>query len=68
MAKQLHQAVVSAVINEADDTAAAEPHKEHAPADAPVYNGVEYIGNHVISTGAPTKLPDVVFFGIVKGW
>ena len=63
MNKQLHQALVSALINEADDTAAAEPHKEHAPrAGDVVYTQDE------LHSEEPKKITDVVFFGIVKGW
>ena len=66
---KLHPTPVSPLINEADDTAAAaEMRNEHAPADANVHTSVEYIGNNVISTEAPTKITDIVFFGIVKGW
>ena len=53
---------VSAPINEADDNV-------HTSADDNVHTGsVEYIGNNVISTDAPTKLTDMMFFGVVKGW
>ena len=52
--------LVSAPVNEADDTNAPEPHEEHTR--------VEYIGNDVISTEEPKKITDIVFFGIVKGW
>ena len=65
MNKQLHQALVSALINEADDTATAEPRKEHEPrAGDVVYTHDD--GLH--STEEPKKITDVVFFGIVKGW
>ena len=64
MSKQLHQALVSALINEADDTAAAEPHKEHAPRAGDVV----YTHDGLHSTEEPKKITDVVFFGIVKGW
>ena len=62
---KLHQAL----INEADDTA-AEMRNEHASADAKPTKtaGVEYIGNNVISTEEPTKINDIIFFGIVRGW
>ena len=65
MNKQLHQALVSALIDEADDTAADEPRtrKEHAPrAGDVVYT------HDGPSTEEPKKITDVVFFGIVKGW
>ena len=67
---KLHPTPVSPLINEADDTAAAdEMRNEHASADEDVhFTSVEYIGNNVISTEAPTKITDIVFFGIVKGW
>ena len=52
--------LVSAPVNEADDTNAPELHEEHTR--------VEYIGNDVISTEEPKKITDIVFFGIVKGW
>ena len=64
MNKQLHQALVSALINEADDTAAAEPRKEHAPRAGDVV----YTHDGLHSTEEPQKITDVVFFGIVKGW
>ena len=56
MSKQLHQALVSALIN-GDDTAAAEPHKEHTPRAGDELHSEE-----------PKKIADIVFFGIVKGW
>ena len=64
MNKQLHQALVSALINEADDTAAAdEPRKEHTPrAGDVVYTHDE------LHSEEPKKINEVVFFGIVKGW
>ena len=64
MNKQLHQALVSALINEADDTAAAEPRKEHAPRAGDVV----YTQDVLHSTEEPKKINDVVFFGVVKGW
>ena len=66
MNKQLHQALVSALIDEADDTAAAEPRtrKEHAPRAGDVV----YTHDELHSTEEPEKITDVVFFGIVKGW
>ena len=60
MNKQLHQAL----INEVDDTAAAEPRKEHAPRAGDVV----YTHDELHSTEEPEKITDVVFFGIVKGW
>ena len=61
---------VSALINEADDTAAAEMRNEHASADAKSTKtaGVEYIGDNVVSTEEPAKINDIIFFGIVRGW
>ncbi len=65
---------VSALINEVDnehaspaDNVRSGADNEHAsPADN-VRSGVEYIGNNVISTEAPTKFNDIFFFGVVKG-
>ena len=73
MSKQLPQAIVSAIINEADDTNVTNVSNEHAsagaePTKSTKRTGVEYIGNNVISTDEPTKISDIVFFGIVKGW
>ena len=62
---KLHQALVSAPAKEADDTNAHNAHNEHAPA---VNSSVEYINNNVVRTDEPTKLTDMVLFGIVKGW
>ena len=68
---------VSAPLNEADDNVhtsaddnvhTSADDNVHTSADDNVHTSVEYIGNNVISTDAPTKLADVVFFGIVKGW
>ena len=65
MSKQLHQALVSALINEADDTAAAaEPRKEHTPRAGDVV----YTHDELHSIEEPEKITEVVFFGIVKGW
>ncbi len=69
---------VSALINEVDNehasasaddvhaSASADDVHASASADA-VRSGVEYIGNNVISTEAPTKFNDIFFFGVVKG-
>ena len=66
MSKQLHQALVSALINEADDTAAAaEPHTVPTSTRA---GDVVYTHDGLHSTEEPEKITDVVFFGIVKGW
>ena len=65
MSKQQHQALVSALINDADDTA-AEPHKEHKE-HAPRAGDVVYTQDELHSE-EPKKITDVVFFGIVKGW
>ena len=61
---------VSAPINEADDNVhTSADDNVHTSADDNVHTGsVEYIGNNVISTDAPTKLTDMMFFGVVKGW
>ena len=63
MNKQLHHDLVSALIN-ADDTAAAEPRKEHTPRAGDVV----YTHDELHSAEEPKKITDVVFFGIVKGW
>ena len=65
MNKQLHQALVSALIDEADDTA-AEPRtrKEHAPRAGDVV----YTHDELHPAEEPEKITDVVFFGIVKNW
>ncbi len=69
---KLHQSLINEVDNEhasasADDVhASASADDVHASADA-VRSGVEYIGNNVISTEAPTKFNDIFFFGVVKG-
>ena len=63
MNKQLHPALVSALI-EADDTAADEPRKEHAPRAGDVV----YTHDELHSAEEPKKITDVVFFGIVKSW
>ena len=63
MNKQLHQALVSALI-EADDTTADEPHKEHTPRAGDVV----YTQDGLHSAEEPKKITEVVFFGIVKGW
>ena len=64
MSKQLHQALVSALISDADDTAADEPRKEHTPRAGDVV----YTQDGLHSTEEPEKINDVVFFGIVKSW
>ena len=68
MNKQLHEALVSHLLNKADDTDVPNAHNEHASAADNVHTGVEYFGNAVHTTDEPTKISDVVFFGIVKGW
>ncbi len=67
---------VSFLQNDADDTNVYNVYNEYASADDnehasasadDVRSGVEYIGNNVISTEAPTKFNDIFFFGVVKG-
>ena len=67
MNKQLHQALVSHLINEADDTAVIGLHSEHAPADDYVYTSIEDIAD-VIATDDPASLARMVFFGDVESW
>ena len=64
MSKQLHHALVSALINDADDTAADEPREEHTPRAGDVV----YTHDELHSAEEPKKIIDVVFFGVVKGW
>ena len=71
---KLHQALINEVDDNVHTSADDNVHTSaddnvHTSADDNVHTGsVEYIGNNVISTDAPTKLTDVMFFGIVKGW
>ena len=67
MNKQLHQALVSHLINEADDTAVIGLHNEHVPADDYVYTSIEDIAD-VIATDDPASLARMVFFGDVESW
>ena len=67
MNKQLHQALVSHLINEADDTAVIGLHNEHAPADDYVYTSIEDIAD-VFATDDPVAIARMVFFGNVQSW
>ena len=69
MNKQLHQALVSYLINEADDTAVIGLHNEYAPADDYVYTSIEDIAD-VFAADDPTKtkIARMVYFGNVQSW
>ena len=67
MNKQLHQALVSHIINEADDTAVIGLHNEYAPADDFIYNSIEDIAD-VFAADGPAAIASMVFFGNVQSW
>ena len=63
---KLHQALVSFLRNEADDTNVIALHNEHA-SNSYIYNSIEDIAD-VIATDDPTSLARMVFFGDVESW
>ena len=66
---KLHQALVSHLINEVDDTAVIGLHNEYASADDYVYTSIEDIAD-VFAADDPTKtkIARMVFFGDVESW
>ena len=69
MNKQLHQALVSHLRDEAEDTDIVALHNEHAPTDDYVYTSIEDIAD-VFAADDPTKtkIARMVFFGDVESW
>ena len=63
---KLHEALAAFLKNEADDTAVANVHNEHAPDDF-IYRSIEDIAD-VFATDDPTKIARMVFFGDVQSW
>ena len=65
---KLHQALAAFLKNEADDTAVASVHNEHAP-DSYIYASIEDIADE-FATDDPTKtkIARMVFFGDVESW
>ena len=67
MNKQLHQALVSHLRDEAEDTDIVALHNEYAPADDFIYNSIEDIAE-VFAPNDPTKIARMVHFGNVQSW
>ena len=67
MNKQLHQALVSHLLNNVDDTAVVELYNEYASADDYVYTSIEEIAD-VFATDDLTAIARMVFFGNVQSW
>ena len=63
---KLHQALAAFLKNEADDTAVASVHNEHAP-DSHIYTSIEDIAD-VFATDDLTAIARMVFFGDVESW
>ena len=65
---KLHEALAAFLKNEADDTAVANVHNEHAPDDF-IYRSIEDIAD-VFATDDPTNtaFARMVFFGDVESW
>lgn len=68
MNKQLYQALVSFLRNEADDTNVIALHNEHASGNDYVYTSIEEIAENINTDDDPTKLARMVFFGNVQNW
>ena len=68
MNKQLHKALVSFLINKADETDVLTLHNEHTDSDDYIYGSIEEIAELVDTTDDPTKLARMVFFGNVEMW
>lgn len=69
MNKPLHHALVSFLLNKADDKDVVALYNEHATPDAYVYNSIEDIADE-FATDDPTKtqIARMVFFGDVESW
>lgn len=67
MNKQLHQALVSHLLNNAVDADVIAVHNEHASADDYVYTSIEEIAD-VFATDDPASLARMVYFGDVQSW
>ena len=67
MNKQLHQALVSFLINGADETDVIALHNEHAHSDDYVYSSIEEIAE-LLYTEDPTKIARMVYYGNVQSW
>ena len=68
MNKQLHQALVSHLLNEADDDDVIALHNEHAPDGDYVYTSIAEIDELINTDDDPTKIARMVFFGDVQSW
>ena len=69
MNKQLHEALVSHLINEADDNDVYDLYNEYASADDFIYRSIEDIAE-VFASDDPTSvaIARMVFFGDVTSW
>lgn len=68
MNKQLHQALVSHLLNEAADDDVIVMHNEHASDDDYVYTSIAEIDELINTDDDPTKIARMVFFGDVQSW
>ncbi len=64
---KLHQALVSFLQNDADDTNVYNVYNEYASADDYIYTSIEDIAE-LFATDDPTSLARKVFFGNVESW
>ena len=68
MNEQLHQALVSFLLEEVDDTTIIALHNEHAPGDDYIYRSIEDIAELFADCGDPTRLARMIYFGNVQSW
>lgn len=64
---KLQQALVSFLINKADDNDVINVYNEYAEADDYVYNSIEDIAD-ALATDDPVTLTRMVYFGDVESW
>ena len=67
MNKQLHEALVSFLRDEADDNDVYDLYNEYASADDFIYRSIEDIAE-VFASDDPTSVARMVFFGDVTSW
>ena len=68
MSKQLHKALVSFLINKADETDVIALHNEHTNSDDWVYTSIEEIADMFDTTDDPTRIARMVYYGDVQSW
>lgn len=68
MNKQLHQALVSHLLNNVDDDDIITLYNEHASDEDYVYNSIAEIVELINADDDPVKVAGMVYFGNVQSW